>query len=138
MEKQMSNSHFKMMTFTFKIRDLFSPRRKVLEEVGIQSGFNVLDYGCGSGSYVVPAAKLVDPSGKVYALDIHPLAIEKVKKLVSKKDLTNVETIQSDCKTGLDDNSIDVVLLYDTFHEIGDPDGVLRELHRVLKTGGIL
>jgi ubiquinone/menaquinone biosynthesis C-methylase UbiE len=138
MEKQMSKGHFKMMTFTFKIRDLFSPRRKVLEEVGIQSGFNVLDYGCGPGSYVIPAAKLVGQSGKIYALDIHPLAIEKVKSLASKKSWTNVKTIQSDCKTDLDDNSIDVVLLYDTFHDVDDPEGVLQELHRVLKSDGLL
>ena len=48
------------------------------------------------------------------------------------------ETISSDCKTGLPDNSVDVVLLYDTFHGLGDPNGVLEELHRVLKPNGIL
>ena len=36
------------------------------------------------------------------------------------------------------DNSIDVVLLYDVFHELSDPQAVLSELHRVLKQGGIL
>lgn len=49
-----------------------------------------------------------------------------------------METIRSDCKTGLPDNSIDVVLLYDTFHALSDHDGVLEELHRVLKHDGIL
>ena len=57
---------------------------------------------------------------------------------VSKKQLTNVETIRSDCKTGLPDSNIGVVLLYDTFHSFGDPNGVLEELHRVLKPNGIL
>jgi ubiquinone/menaquinone biosynthesis C-methylase UbiE len=50
----------------------------------------------------------------------------------------NVETILSDRKTGLPDNSLDVVLLYDTFHDLSDPNGVLKELHRVLKPKGIL
>lgn len=54
------------------------------------------------------------------------------------KKLANVETIHSDCKTGLPDNSVDAVLLYDTFHDLSDPDGVLEELHRVLKPDGIL
>ena len=49
-----------------------------------------------------------------------------------------METILSDCKTGLPDNSIDVVLLYDIFHELSEPDRVLEELHRVLKPNGIL
>jgi hypothetical protein len=37
-----------------------------------------------------------------------------------------VETIHSDCKTGLPDNSLDAVLLYDAFHDLSDPDGVLK------------
>jgi len=80
----------------------------------------------------------VGKSGKVYALDIHTLAIQKVKDVVSKYNLQNVETIRSDCKTGLPDNSIDVVLLYDTFHDLRHPNRVLKELRRVLKPKGIL
>jgi len=49
-----------------------------------------------------------------------------------------VETILSDCQTGLPDNSLDVVLLYDIFHHLGDRDRVLKELHRVLKPDGVL
>ncbi len=60
----------------------------------------MLDYGCGSSSYIIPLEKLVDTSGKIYALDFHPLAIEKVQKITSKKHLTNVKTILSDCKIG--------------------------------------
>jgi ubiquinone/menaquinone biosynthesis C-methylase UbiE len=40
--------------------------------------------------------------------------------------------------SGLSDNSVDVVLLYDTFHDLYQPDDVLGELHRVLKSGGTL
>jgi len=49
-----------------------------------------------------------------------------------------VETILSDCQTGLPENTLDAVLLYDAFHHLSDPDGVLKELHRVLKPDGIL
>lgn len=35
-------------------------------------------------------------------------------------------------------NSIDVILLYDTFHDLSDPSMVSEELHRVLKPNGIL
>jgi len=138
MDKTQSNFDFKMMALLFKFRDLFLPRRNVLKEVGIQSGFHVLDYGCGPGSYIVPVRELVGKSGRIYALDINPLAIQKVQSLVSKRQLTNVETIHSDCKTELPDSSVDVVLLYDTFHALRDPNGVLKELHRVLKPDGVL
>lgn len=138
MDKPMSDHHFRFMSFGYKFRDFFLPRKKILNEVGIKEGFHILDYGCGPGGYVVAASKLVDKSGKVYALDIHILAIQKVKDIVSKYDLQNVETIRSDCKTGLPDNSIDVALLYDTFHDLSEPNRVLKELHRVLKPKGIL
>ena len=138
MDKPVSDFHFKFMSFGYKFRDLFLPRKNTLKEVGIKPGFHVLDYGCGPGGYIIAAAELAGKSGKIYALDIHPLAIETVQNMASKKQLTNVETICSDCETGLPDNSVDVVLLYDTLHTLSDPNGVLEELHRVLKPNGIL
>ena len=129
----MNNVHFKFMSFGFRFRDFFLPPKSILKEAGIKPGFHVLDYGCGPGSYSIVSAGLVGTTGKVYALDIHPLAIQRVQKIASKKRLANVETICSDCATGLPNNSVDVVLLYDAFHELNDPDGVLKELARVLK-----
>ncbi len=138
MDKPVSNFDFQFMSLGYKFRDFFLPRMNILKEVGIKPGFHVLDYGCGPGSYIIPLAELVGESGKVYALDIHPLAIQKVQDIASKKQLANVETILSDCQTGLPDNTLDVVLLYDIFHHLSDPDVVLKELYRVLKPDGIL
>jgi ubiquinone/menaquinone biosynthesis C-methylase UbiE len=138
MDKPVSNSHFKFMSFGYKFRDFFLPPKNILKEVGIEPGFHVLDYGCGPRSYTIAAAELVGKSGKIYALDIHPLAIRSVQSIASKRQLSNVETICSDCKTGLPDNSVDVVLLYDVLHTLSDPNGVLEELHRVLRPNGIL
>ncbi|VUT28224.1 MAG: hypothetical protein SYNGOMJ08_00788 [Candidatus Syntrophoarchaeum sp. GoM_oil] len=138
MDKPLHDFHFKLMSLAFNFRNLVSPPENIFGEVGIKSGFHVLDYGCGPGSYIVAASGLAGQSGKVYALDIHPLAIERVRSIVSKKQLPNVETICSDRETGLSANSMDVVLLYDIFHMLGDPDRILEEIHRVLKPDGIL
>ena len=138
MDKPNGRFDFKLMALQFKFRDFRLPRMDVLKEVGIKPGFQVLDYGCGPGSYITPLAELAGESGKIYALDIHPLAVQAVQRIASKKQLTNVEAILSDCETGLPDNSVDVVLLYDIFHDLGDPNGVLAELHRVLKPDGTL
>jgi len=138
MDKPMPNIGFKFMSLAFKLRDFLLPRKDILKEVGIKPGFHILDFGCGPGGYSVIAAELVGPKGKVYALDIHPLAAERVQSVASKKKLTNIETICSDCTTGLENSSMDVVLLYDTFHHLSDPNTVLEELHRVLKPEGIL
>ena len=66
------------------------------------------------------------------------MAISSVKSIIAKKHLANVETILSDCKTGLPDASVDIVLLYDIFHGLSDPGRILEELHRVLKQDGTL
>lgn len=126
------------MTLVFRIRDILRSRMDLLKEAGIEPGFCILDYGCGPGSYIAALAQLVGTSGEIYALDIHPLAIKEVQKTATRKAITNVKTIESDCKTGLPDNLVDVVLLYDTFHNLSQPDDVLRELHRVLKSGSTL
>jgi len=133
-----SSLGFSMMCFCFAIRDLFKRPAEALREAGLQPGFKVLDYGCGPGSYAVAAAGLVGQAGRVYAADINLLAVRRVERIASGKGLTNIETIRTDCATGLDDGVLDVVLLYDTFHDLPDPAAVLKELHRVLKPEGVL
>lgn len=137
-DKLQSDIEFRIMSLMFRFRDLFSPRSNILKEAGIAEGFRILDYGCGDGSYIAGASELVGESGTVYALDIHPLAIKKVQKLVERRQLKNVQTIHSECETGLHDNSLDAVLLYDVLHDLGSADSVLTELHRVLKPAGTL
>jgi ubiquinone/menaquinone biosynthesis C-methylase UbiE len=132
------NFHFRLMSWMYRVRDLFGPRKNLLKEAGLKEGFQVLDYGCGPGSYIIPEANLIGPAGKIYALDVHPLALEMVKKRAAKGRLVNVTTIQSDGRTGLPGQSLDVGLLYDVFHDLEQPGRVLKELHRVLKPGAIL
>jgi ubiquinone/menaquinone biosynthesis C-methylase UbiE len=137
-DKPMSNLSFKFMAFFFKFRDLFTSPVKILEQIGIGPGWNVLDYGCGSGSYSIPAAQLVRPTGKVYAADIHPLAINEIQKKASMKGLGNVHTILTDSNTKLPNASIDLVLLFYVLHDFKDPNAILSELDRALKTRGLL
>lgn len=138
MAKIESNLGFRFMALSFSVRDFIRPREEILKEVGIKPGFHILDYGCGPGGYTVPAAQMVGESGKIYALDMNPLALRMVQSRAAKKKLNNIETILSDCATILPDQSLDMVLLYDTFHELDKPDEVLAELHRVLKQAGVL
>lgn len=138
MNRAYSDFGFNLMAFIFKFRDLFRPRMVILKEVGIKAGDCVLDYGCGPGGYIIPLAVLVGKEGRIYAVDLHPLAIQMVQGIASKKQLTNVKTIHSDCKTGLPDSSIDAILLYDVLHDLSNPDEVLEELRRLLKPTGVL
>ena len=129
---------FKGMTLLFAVRDLIVPPEIKLEEAGLKPGFSILDYGCGPGGYTFAAAERTGPSGKVYALDILPFAVQRIHRLALKKGLRNVEGICSDCRTGLNDGSIDLVMLYDVYHDLSNGKAVLKELHRVLKPGATL
>jgi len=136
--KARSSLHFYFHVYFFKLRDFLFPPSRILEEAEIKPGFYVVDFGCGPGSYAVSLSRLVGKTGKIYAADIHPLAIDKVKNIISAQQLKNAEVICTDCKTGLPDKSIDVALLYDVFHALNDPNAVLRELYRILKPAGNL
>jgi ubiquinone/menaquinone biosynthesis C-methylase UbiE len=137
-DKAMPNWAFRGMSFMFQIRDALEPRDRLLGEVQLEPGFHVLDYGCGPGGYIPGIADQVTGSGRVYALDLHPLAVERVRAMARRRGLDQVQTIRSDCETGLSDGSVDVVLLFDIFHMLSEPQAVLAELNRVLKPGGTL
>lgn len=92
----------------------------------------------GPGKCLKDIYKLAGESGKIYALDIHPLAIQKVKKMIIEENFKNVETIRSDCNTGLPEQSMDIILLYDVINGFANSKIILEELHRVLKPNGIL
>src|ERR671919_2959888 len=138
MDIPMNNLGFRFLSIGLRFRDYFFPPTKTLERVGIQTGSNVLDFGAGFGSYSIPAAQLVGPTGKVYAADIHPLAIKKIRKKADTKRIKNIHMILTDCETKLPDASIDVVLLFYVLHDFKNPDSIIRELVRILKPKGIL
>lgn len=138
MSKMVRNFGYRIFAFIISIRDIIVDLDKVLEEIRIQPGHIVLDYGCGFGSFSIPAAKRVGEKGKVYALDSHPSALNRAKKKVQKNKLTNIEFIQSDCDTGLNDESVDIILLYDVLEGLLTPQKQLEEFYRILKPEGIL
>ncbi|MFX1328302.1 MAG: class I SAM-dependent methyltransferase [Promethearchaeota archaeon] len=136
--KKQSNIDFRFMSFFFNIRDKFHPPSNKIEKVNIKQGETVLDYGCGAGSYTIAAVEKIGPKGKVIAVDIHPLALKKVRKKAEKKGYNNIEAIQTDCATGLDDESIDKIICFDVLHGITNKNDILKEFHRVLKPNSTL
>jgi len=137
-DKPMKNASFKFMSGFFALRDKFSDPMKKIIKAKIKLGDHVLDYGCGPGSFSIAAAKVVGDSGKIYATDIQPLSAERIYEKAKKEVLHNVETITTDCNTGLNDDSIDVILCFDMFHMLKDQQKILKEFYRVLKPESIL
>ncbi|UCB43955.1 MAG: methyltransferase domain-containing protein [Dehalococcoidales bacterium] len=138
--ERMSDISFKMMTFLFRVIDFIYPHiKKRVKGFGVQEGMTVVDYGCGPGRYATVFADFVGEEGKVYAIDIHELAIEAVKKRIEKHNLRNIEPVLAEgYNSGLPDNIADMVCAIDMFFGIRNPTEFLKELKRITKSGGVL
>ncbi len=138
--EKMSEKSFKMMTFTFKIVDfIFRYIDKRVRKFGIVEGMTIVDYGCGPGRYTIRFAKLVGQSGKVYAVDIHELAIEAVKSKMEKLKFGNIiPLLVTGYKSDIPNNVADMVCAIDMFFIIKQPTEFLKELKRITKKEGIL
>lgn len=133
-----SNFNYRIMAAYLQFRERFRKPEETVSALGIGEGQKVLDFGCGIGSYSIPISQLVGETGRVYALDVHPIAVERVRKRAEKLNLSNIEVIQSGLETGLDEKSCDFVLLFDVYTWVPDKNALLNELHRVLKPSGKL
>ena len=93
--------------------ELESQATEVLKAVGINKGHIALDFGCGSGTYTIPAARLVGEEGKVYALDKDRKALDKLMQKAKSEGLRNIERMDTsgEPRIRLADESVDVVLL---------------------------
>ena len=100
----------------------------------------VLEVGCGTGFFTVPAARLIGEQGCLVAIDVLPESVELVSKKVEAAKLKNVRVVKADALgTGLDSESFDVVLLFGVIPAPMLPlSRLLPEMHRVLKSGGTL
>jgi ubiquinone/menaquinone biosynthesis C-methylase UbiE len=149
MKKKGSFGHSATAHFLFKLiapvmesplrRKFFDPV-KALKAAGIRSGQEVLEVGCGTGFFTVPAAELVGDEGLVRAIDLHPLAIEQVTRKIRDAGVTNVRLTKTNAaETGLPGDSIDLVLLFGVIPSPTLPlDRLLPEMHRLLKPDGAL
>ena len=122
---------------TYKLTDFIWSPLKHFKKIPIKEGMVVVDYGCGLGRYTLQAAMAVGPNGKVYAVDVQPLAISMIQEKASCESLTNIEAILIDFySTGIQASSIDLFLLIDTLHMINNCPALFREIHRLLKQNG--
>ncbi len=132
--------HFKMMSLVHEtLYGLFRDPYKALSAAGLKPGQKVLEVGCGPGFFSIPAARMVGEKGSVYALDINPLAVERVQQKIEEEGVTNVKTVLADAaQTGLPDQFFDLIFVFGFAHSVGNMENILTELHRLLKPAGIL
>jgi ubiquinone/menaquinone biosynthesis C-methylase UbiE len=137
---RMFDAGFKIMTVLYKARDFFLPTiERRIQTFGIQPGMTVVDYACGPGRYTIHYARLVGPTGRVFAVDIHELAIAAVQKKIERYHPENVTPILAQgYSCGLPDHIAHLVTALDMFFFVQDPTALLAELRRITRPEGIL
>ena len=112
---------------------------KLLNVAGLKKGQKVVEVGCGPGFFTISAARIVGDEGHIYAVDVHPRAVDRVKKKIKKVALKNVTPMCINASnTGLPGVSVDLSFLFVLRYIAGGLESVISELHRVVKPGGIL
>jgi SAM-dependent methyltransferase len=92
----------------------------------------VLEIGCGTG-YVLFALRKALPTARLAGSELHSRGL-----VHARHRHRGVELLQMDArKSGLSD-SLDLVGAFDVLEHIPDDEAVLREIHRMLKPGGVL
>ncbi|MCP3925953.1 MAG: class I SAM-dependent methyltransferase [Desulfobacterales bacterium] len=137
--ERMPDFAYKVMSFFFRIRERYGSPSKKLLNFNIEKGKAVVDYGCGPGLYIKKASELAGKDGILYAVDIHELAINDIKKRIKKEKIDNVIPILAKGHSvTIETGSIDIIYALDMFHMIKNTDSFLKELNRILKTSGLL
>jgi ubiquinone/menaquinone biosynthesis C-methylase UbiE len=110
-----------------------------LDSLGLHAGMTVADVGAGTGYMSLRMARRVGPTGKVYANDLQPEMLQKLRAKSQREKLTNVETVQgTESDPKLPPNAIDLVLLVDVYHEFSQPQAMLDRIRESLKPDGRL
>ncbi len=137
---RMPDFGFRAMVFLMQVEDFFWRRidRRV-QTFGIRPGMTVVDYGCGPGRYTTRFARLVGEGGRVYAVDVHELAVQEVQKVAHRLGLPNVTAVLArGYDSTLPAGTADMVCCLDIFFGVRDPTALLAELKRIAKPGGVL
>ena len=121
-----------------KVRKYLQNPRKLLAPY-IKNGMTVLDFGCGPGFFTLEIAKLLNGSGKVFAVDLQQGMLNKVAEKI--KGLSFEQTVVlhkcSAENIGLSE-PIDMILAFYVVHELPNKKAFFTEIKGLLKINGCL
>jgi protein-L-isoaspartate O-methyltransferase len=112
---------------------------EMLAALHLAPGMSVADIGAGVGYHALRMATIVGAAGRVYATDVQPEMLTMLREEITKRHVVNIVPVLSgDTATGLPAGSIDLALMVDVYHELGQPERFLAALKEALKPGGRL
>lgn len=120
-----------------RVRDGARRPYQVMQILGVDAGMTLLDIGAGGGWFTIRLARRVGANGLVYAEDIQPQMLEATMRRVARESLRNVRPVLGAADDPhLPPSALDAVLIVDTYHELDDPDAMLRNIAKSLRPQG--
>ncbi len=117
-------------------RDRWQKADELIRQLNLKPESHVADVGCHQGYMTV---KLAAKAAKVYAVDVDQPKLDKLNVILKQRSIKNVKTIKGDYDDPkLEPNSVDGVIILDTYHEMDDHDEILKHIKSALKPGGRL
>lgn len=114
------------------------PPFKTLKYICLMEDDIMVDIGCGTGYFTLPASQITGPGGRVIGVDISDQMLQEIQKKIEDRK-TNIELRLSDnLKIPIEDQYGTFALLANVLHEADDMNIMLRETFRILKPGGRL
>lgn len=120
----------------------FLSPKSTLDQTTISAGWQVADFGCGSGHFTLEAARRVGDTGLVYAIDVLDSALETIESSAKVEGLENITCMRANLEkekgTEIVTNTIDLVIAKDIFFQNKEKKNILKEAFRILKSDGWL
>lgn len=104
----------------------------------LKSGMSLLDCGCGPGSITVDLAAIVHPA-EVIGIDIDETHVAAARERATSQSAANLRFDLGDImQLPFPDGMFDCVFVHGVVEYLTDPVGVFKEIHRVLRSGGMI
>jgi FkbM family methyltransferase len=119
-------------------RDIEENTSLLLKNLAVEPGMVIADVGAGSGYHSALLSKMVG-NGKVFAVDVEPEMIAYLNKRIKQEKLSRIVAVLStEQKLSITENTVDMVLLVDVYHEFSYPYEMALSMLSALKPGGKL
>ena len=131
-------SHYGIDWLERQEREMEENTSQLLKNLGIKSGMLIADIGAGSGYHSALLSKMVG-TGKVFAVDVEPEMIGYLNERIKQEKLSRiVPVLSTEQKVSLPENTVDIMLLVDVYHEFSYPYEMALSMRSALKPGGKL
>ena len=119
-----------------KTRDTRGEAKRVLDRLAVRPGQHVADIGAGLGYYTVRLAQRLGPGATIYATDVTPEYLQRLKDRLARAGISGVHIVLGGPRDPrLPRDSVDIAILSHVYHEIENPYEFLARLQPALRPG---